>query len=82
MFILLLTIEKSGPDLVGITEFLEETTVLGDSFNSECLVLTSNSVNEIVERDGDGASIASDIGRVWLCQRLSFVVRSGYLTYP
>jgi hypothetical protein len=60
------TIEKPGPDFVCITKFLEEATVFGNSLDTECLVLTSNGVYQVVEGDRDGASITSDISRVYI----------------
>jgi hypothetical protein len=40
-----LTVEQPSPDLIGIAELLEETCVLGDTLDTECLVLTSDSVD-------------------------------------
>jgi hypothetical protein len=59
-----LTIEKLGPDLVGIAELLEETSVLWDTLDTESLVLTSNSVNQVVVWDGDRSSGTSNVRQV------------------
>jgi hypothetical protein len=59
-----LTVEKLGPDLVGIAELLEETSVLWDTLDTESLVLTSNSVNQVVVWDGDRSSGTSNVRQV------------------
>jgi len=46
------TVQKLPPDPIGILQFLEETSVLLDSLDSERLVLGTNSVDQVVVRDG------------------------------
>jgi len=59
-----LTVEKLGPDLVGIAELLQETSVLGNTLDTERLVLASDGVDKVVVWDGDGSSGSSDLGQV------------------
>lgn len=46
-----LTVHHLGPDLVGVSQLLEEASVLGHSSHSERLVITSDGVDEVVVRD-------------------------------
>lgn len=60
----MLTVKEPGADLVGVAELLQEAGVLLNTLDAESLVLTSNSVHEVVVLDGNGAGIAADVGKV------------------
>ena len=74
------TVKKSGADLVGITELLEEAAVVGHTLDTERLVLTADSVDKVVVRDGDSSIGTTGVGVVWglvtagiiLCQARSY----------
>lgn len=59
-----LTVEKPCPDFIGITQLFQETTVFRHALDTECLVLTPNSVNKVIKGDRNGASVAADISGV------------------
>lgn len=69
------TVHDLGPNLVGIREFLEEASVLGNTLNTKGLVLTTNSVHEVVVRNGDSASLTLDIRNV--CNACQFLTTIG-----
>lgn len=58
------TVKELGSDLVSIAEFLEETSVLGNTLDTKRLVLAPNGVDEVVVRDGDRSGGASDVTEV------------------
>lgn len=70
----MLTVKQSRPDLVRITEFLQETSVLGNSLDTECLILTPDSIHKVVVRDSDGSRGAANIGGVYTSATVSLVV--------
>lgn len=67
-----LTVHELGPNLVGIREFLEEASILGNTLDTKGLVLTANGVHEVVVRNGDSAGLTLDIRNVYnACQFLT-----------
>lgn len=61
-----LTVHQLGSHLIGISELLEEASVLGNSSHSERLILATNSVDEVVVGDGLLGDDSNDIGGVCL----------------
>jgi hypothetical protein len=69
-----LTVKQLGADLVRVTELLEEARVLWHTLDAERLVLATDGVNEVVVRDGDRSSLASDVREV--CTRVKLDSRN------
>jgi hypothetical protein len=61
-----LTVKKLSADLIGIAELLEEAGVLLDTLDTECLVLTTNGVDEVVVLESDRTGITADVRQVCL----------------
>lgn len=66
----ILTVKKSGPNFVRIPKLFQETSIFRNTLDSERLVLTSHGIDQVIERNGDRARIASDISGICRSQRL------------
>ena len=64
-----LTVQQFGPDLIRVTELLEETRMIVHTLDPECLIFAPDGINQVIIRYGNRFGIRTDIRQVYQRRR-------------